>query len=65
MKLQHSAVLVNRGMNEPQVMAKKPLLQLRYSRVILTQHIKKQMQELVGYGLALEGLCISDPSSPF
>ena len=46
-------------------MARKPILQLRYSRVILTQHIKKQMQELVGYGLALEGLCISDPSSPF
>jgi enoyl-CoA hydratase/carnithine racemase len=46
-------------------MARKTDLQLRYSRVILTQHIKKQMQDLVGYGMALEGLCISDPSSPF
>jgi enoyl-CoA hydratase/carnithine racemase len=46
-------------------MARKPALQLRYSRVILTQYMKKQMQDLVGYGMALEGLCITDPSSPF
>jgi enoyl-CoA hydratase/carnithine racemase len=31
-------------------------LVLRYSRVLLTQYIKRQMHDLLGYGLALEGL---------
>jgi enoyl-CoA hydratase/carnithine racemase len=46
-------------------LARKSNLQLRYSRVILTEPIKQQMQRLVGYGMALEGLAISDPSSGF
>lgn len=37
-------------------LAAKPVLQLRYTRAILTQYLKKQMLDLVGYGLALEGL---------
>ena len=35
-------------------------LVLRYTRVATTQHIKRQMQELLGYGLALEGLGSAD-----
>ena len=35
------------------------------SRVISTEAIKEQMQRLVGYGMALEGLAISDPTSGF
>ena len=35
-------------------------LVLRYTRVVTTQHIKRQMQELLGYGLALEGLGSAD-----
>ena len=46
-------------------LARKSTLQLRYSRVILTEPIKEQMQRLVGYGMALEGLAISDPTSGF
>jgi enoyl-CoA hydratase/carnithine racemase len=46
-------------------LARKSDLQLRYSRVILTEPIKEQMRRLVGYGMALEGLAISDPSSGF
>ena len=46
-------------------LARKSDLQLRYSRVILTEPIKQQMHRLVGYGMALEGLAISDPSSGF
>ncbi|MEO5840574.1 MAG: enoyl-CoA hydratase/isomerase family protein [Acidimicrobiales bacterium] len=46
-------------------LARKSNLQLRYSRVILTEPIKQQMHRLVGYGMALEGLAISDPSSGF
>ena len=46
-------------------LARKSTLQLRYSRVILTEPIKREMSRLVGYGMALEGLAISDPSSGF
>ena len=35
-------------------------LVLRYTRVATTQYIKRQMQELLGYGLALEGLGSAD-----
>jgi enoyl-CoA hydratase/carnithine racemase len=38
-----------------QLRQRPPLLR-RYSRVLLTQDLKKRMHELLGYGLALEGL---------
>lgn len=34
----------------------RPTLMLRYSRVMLTQDLKRRMHDLLGYGLALEGL---------
>jgi len=37
-------------------LARQPLLTLRYSRVVLTLQLKRLMQELLGYGLVLEGL---------
>jgi enoyl-CoA hydratase/carnithine racemase len=37
-------------------LAQQPPLVLRYSRVLLTQYIKRQMHDLLGYGLSLEGL---------
>ena len=38
-----------------QIMLRPPLVR-RYTRVLLTEDIKRRMQNLLGYGLALEGL---------
>ena len=37
-------------------LAKLPDLTLRYSRLALTQRLKRLLEEGIGYGLALEGL---------
>jgi enoyl-CoA hydratase/carnithine racemase len=41
-------------------LAQQSPLVLRYSRVLLTQSIKRHMHDLLGYGLALEGLGSAD-----
>jgi enoyl-CoA hydratase/carnithine racemase len=41
-------------------LAQRPPLVLRYSRVLLTQHVKRLMHDMLGYGLALEGLGVVD-----
>ena len=41
-------------------LAQRPPLVLRYSRVLLTQHLKREVHDLLGYGLALEGLGVAD-----
>jgi len=41
-------------------LAQQPDLVLRYTRVAMTQHVKRAMQDLLGYGLALEGLGSAD-----
>jgi len=45
-------------------LAQRPPLVLRYSRVLLTQHLKRQIHDLLGYGLALEGLGVADAKVP-
>ncbi|HVZ45489.1 MAG TPA: enoyl-CoA hydratase/isomerase family protein [Ramlibacter sp.] len=39
-------------------MAKRPTLLLRYSRLLLVEHLRKRMQDLLGYGLGMESLAI-------
>jgi Enoyl-CoA hydratase/carnithine racemase len=60
--------LINEVLPKPQVLPRawelarqillQPDLNRRYTRVLLTQPIRRQMQDLLGYGLALEGLGI-------
>lgn len=37
----------------------QPELNRRYSRILLTEQLRRRMSELLPYGLALEGLCIT------
>lgn len=37
----------------------QPELNRRYSRILLTEDLRRRMNELLPYGLALEGLCIT------
>ena len=41
-------------------LAQRPPLVLRYSRVMLTQYVRRLLHDLLGYGLALEGLGVVD-----
>lgn len=48
--------LLARAWEHARMLMQRPPLLRRYARVLLTQDLKKRMNELLGYGLALEGL---------
>lgn len=58
------SALLPRAWELAEQLARQPRLTLRYSRVVLTLDLKRRLQELLGYGLALEGLASLDTSSP-
>jgi enoyl-CoA hydratase/carnithine racemase len=54
------AELLPRAWALAEQLAQQSPLVLRYSRVLLTQHLKRLVHDLLGYGLALEGLGAAD-----
>ena len=52
--------LLPRAWELAEQVAQQPPLVRRYTRVMLTQHLKSQMHDLLGYGLALEGMAAVD-----
>ena len=54
-----------RAWEHAEVLTQRPTLLLRYTRLMFTEYLKKRMQDLLGYGLAMEGLALMEqPEQP-
>ena len=56
--------LLPRAHELAEAMAAKSPLVLRYSRIMLVEQLKRQLQDLLGYGLAMEMLALQDRPEP-
>ena len=66
--LHPSILLAGRGLRSPRVGVSwsrqgSPAL-LHYTRSMFTEYLKKRMQDLLGYGLAMEGLALMEQIDP-
>jgi enoyl-CoA hydratase/carnithine racemase len=53
-----------RAWEHAEALAHKPSLLLRHTRLMFTEYIKRRMQDLLGYGLAMEGLALMETLEP-
>jgi enoyl-CoA hydratase/carnithine racemase len=53
-----------RAWEHAEALTRKPTLLLRYTRLMFTEYIKRRMQDLLGYGLAMEGLALMENLEP-
>jgi hypothetical protein len=51
--------LLPRAWTLARMIMRQPELNRRYTRILLTEQLRRQMNELLPYGLALEGLAIT------
>jgi enoyl-CoA hydratase/carnithine racemase len=57
--------LLPRAWNLARDLAAKPNLLLRYTRLLFTEYLRRQMHDLLGYGLAMESLALFEkPEAP-
>ena len=57
--------LMARAWELAEELAKKPTLALRYTRLLLTEYLRRQMHDLLGYGLGMEMLALLEkPEAP-
>ena len=46
-------------------LVRRPTLLLRYTRLLFTEYLRRQMHDLLGYGLAMESLALFEkPEAP-
>ncbi|HJP36877.1 MAG TPA: enoyl-CoA hydratase/isomerase family protein [Gammaproteobacteria bacterium] len=53
-----AAELLPRAWDHAGQIMRQPELNRRYTRILLTEHMRRQLNDLLGYGLALEGLAL-------
>jgi enoyl-CoA hydratase/carnithine racemase len=53
-----------RAWEHAEALAARPTLLLRYTRLMFTEYLRKRMQDLLGYGLAMEGLALMETPDP-
>ncbi len=59
------AKLLARAWELAEDLARKPTLLLRYTRLLFTEHLRRQMHDLLGYRLAMESLALFEkPEGP-
>jgi len=49
-----------RAWEHARALSQKPTLLLRYTRLMFTEYVRRRMQDLLGYGLAMEGLALME-----